>query len=199
MVEFVVSARDFKKGIRLILVGRKDYMNQDAADFRAVADDLELRSTGTSTQMNAQVIRAGNARVPLPVLSHIRKVAATFTRDRLRVQIEAGRFKVESFSFSHPDVELRRIGTRMADLPVNASVLDGLAMQKLYSAEELAESGLAGRVLEAQERASSAIENAARSLQEFSVPREAVAELLDVHISLHSKVLKAIMAVQDGN
>jgi hypothetical protein len=199
MVEFFVSARDFKKGIRFILVGRKDYMDQDTADFRAVADDLELCSTGTSTHMNAQVIRAGNARVPLPVLRNIKKIAVSFTKDRLRVQIEAGRIKVESFSFSHPDVELKRIGTRMADLPVNAPVLDALAMQKLYSAEELAESGLAGRVLEAQERASSAIESAARSLQEFSVPREAVAELLDAHISLHAKVLKALMAVQDGN
>ncbi len=199
MVEFFVSARDFKKGIRLILVGRKEYMDQDTADFRAVADDLELCSTGTSTHMDAQVIRAGNARVPLPVLSHIKKIAVSFKRDRLRVQIEAGRFKVESYSLSHPDVELKRIGTRLADLPVNASALDGLALQKLFSAEELAESGVAARVLAAQERASSAIESAASSLQEFGVPREAVAELLDAHISLHAKVLKALMAVPDGN
>lgn len=48
MVEFTVAAKDFKKAIRFILAGRKEYMDKDTADFVAVADDLELCSTGTS-------------------------------------------------------------------------------------------------------------------------------------------------------
>lgn len=80
---------------------------------------------------------------------------------RLRIRIDSGRFRVESFGYSHPDIELKQIGTRIADLPINAGVLDALAIQKLFSAEEIAESGLAARVVEAQEKAIQAVERAA--------------------------------------
>lgn len=193
MVDLVVGTKDLKKGISLILAGRKEYVDQDTADFIAIADSLKLCSTGTSTEMDANVVQAGYGRVPLPILKSIKKVAGSFRTDRVRVKIEAGRLKIETFGFSHPDIELKRIGTRIADLPVNASVLDALAMQKLYSAEELAESGLAARVLGAQERAIATVERATRSLEEFEIPRAAVAELVEAHVLLHAKALKAAM------
>ena len=57
--------------------------------------------------------------------------------------------KLHSFSFSHPDIELKVIGTPIADLPINATALDCLAVQSLFSAEQIAESRLAPRILDA--------------------------------------------------
>jgi hypothetical protein len=57
--------------------------------------------------------------------------------------------KLDNFSFSHPDIELKVVGTRIADLPINATALDCLAVQSLFSAEQIAESGLAPRILDA--------------------------------------------------
>ncbi len=193
MIECTVEAKDLKKAIRLVLIGRSDYMDKDTADVVVSAGDLQLCSTGTSTTIHAAVLQAGYARVPLPVLKTVKRAAASFKAPRLRVRIDNGRFRVESFACSHRDIELRQLGRRMVDLPIDAGVLDTLAVQRLYSAEEIAESGLAARVVDAQERAIRAIEGAAGSLREFGVPREAVGDLLDAHVALHAKSMKAAM------
>jgi enoyl-CoA hydratase/carnithine racemase len=65
--------------------------------------------------------------------------------------------------------------------------------QKLFSAEEIAESGLAARVVEAQEKAIQAVERAADSFREFGVPREVFGDLLDVQVALQAKAIKAAM------
>ncbi len=192
MAEFVVDAKEFKKAIRLILASRKDYWNQDTADLIALANTVVLRSTGTATEMDAEVVQAGHGRVSLQVLKHISKIAATFKALRLRVRIQAGRIKVERYSLSHPAIEMKVMGARIVDLPVNATAIDTLAMQKLHSAQELRESGLAARVLDAQEQASVAIDRATRALRPFGVPREAVRDLVEANIALHAKALKAV-------
>jgi len=64
-------------------------------------------------------------------------------------------------------------------------------MVKLFSAEEIADSGLAARVLDAQEKATAAIELAASSLSIFQVPREEIRKLLDTQLSKRASELKA--------
>ena len=191
MLEFLVRTQELKKAIRLMLSGRKEYLSHDTADFRAVADTLELSSTGSSTQIEATVTQAGYARVPFDVLKNLRRAAVSYTKTRVRLRIEPGRLRIESFGLSHPDIELKRIGGRMADLPVDATPLDALALVKLLSSEEIEEAGLAARVLDAQERAVSAIEWATESLEDFRVPREAVRELLESHLALYASSIKA--------
>ncbi|MGA3126171.1 MAG: hypothetical protein ABSD13_05615 [Candidatus Korobacteraceae bacterium] len=191
MLEFLVRTQELKKAIRLMLSGRKEYLSHDTADFRAVADTLELSSTGSSTAIEATVTQAGYARVPFDVLNNLRRAAVSYTKTRVRLRIEPGRLRIESFGLSHPDIELRRIGGRMADLPVNATPLDALALVKLLSSGEIAEAGLSARVLDAQERAISAIEWATDSLKEFRVPREAISDLLESHLALYAASIKA--------
>jgi hypothetical protein len=191
MLELLVNTTALKKAIRFLLVGRKDFLDHDTADFRAVADSLELASTGSSTAIEATVTQAGCARIPLDVLKNLRRAAVSYTKTRVRLRIEPGRLRIENFGISHPDIELRRIGGRMADLPVDATPLDALALVKLLSSEEIEEAGLAARVLDAQERAVSAIEWATESLEDFRVPREAVRELLESHLALYASSIKA--------
>ncbi len=191
MLELLVRTQDLKKAIRLILLGRKEYLAQDTADFRAIADTLELCSTGSSTAIEASVIQAGYARVPLDVLKKLRRTAVTYKKTQVRLRIEPGRVRIENFGLSHPDIELQRLGSRIVDLPVDATPLDMLALVKLLSSDEIAEAGLAARVLNAQERAIAAIDWAARSLEDFQVPREAIRDLLESHLALHASALKA--------
>jgi hypothetical protein len=185
MLELLVRTEDLKKAIRLILVGRKEYLSHDTADFRAVADTLEVCSTGSSTQIDASVAQAGYARVPFDVLKNLKRAAVSYKTVRVRLRIEPGRLRIENFGLSHPDITLNPIGNRIADLPVDATPQDTLALVKLLSSEEIAEAGLSARVLDAQERAIAAIDSATKSLREFGVPREAVRELLESHLVLH--------------
>lgn len=191
MVEFVVAAKDFKKAIGLILLGRAAHMETDVAEFRAVAGLLELSSVGTETEMDVEIVQAGYAQVPLPVLKDLKKLAASYKQPRLHIRIEDRLLRIESYTLRHPAIELKRIGAKMADLPVDAGFLDTLAMVKLFSAEEIAESGLAARVLDAQEKATAAIELAASSLSIFQVPREEIRKLLDTQLTKRASELKA--------
>jgi hypothetical protein len=191
MIEFIVAAKEFRKAVNLILSGRKEHMDTDTAEFKAVANMLELSSVGTETQIDAEVVQAGYARVPLPVLKDLKKVAGTYKQPRLHLRVDEGRFRIESYSLANPGIELRKIGVKMADLPVDAGFLDTLAMVKLFSAEEIAESGLAARVLGAQEKATAAIEGATTWLSPFHVPREEVRKLLEAQLSKRASEVKS--------
>jgi hypothetical protein len=142
----------------------------------------------------AAVTQAGYGRVPLGLLKNVKQVAVSFKQDRLRVRIEDTKLRVQSFGFIHPDIEVKKSGVRAIDLPRDAAVIDVLALMKLFSAEELGESGLTARVMEAQERAIHSIESAHSYLKSFGVHREAVSDLLDAHVALHARALKAILA-----
>jgi hypothetical protein len=126
----------------------------------------------------AAVTQAGSGRIPLPVLKNMKKVMASFKQDRLRVRIEDTKLRIQTFGFTHPDIELKKSGVRAVDLPMDAAVIDVLALMKLFSAEELGESGLAARVMEAQERAIQSIDSAHSYLKVWFYNQRAGAENL---------------------
>ena len=191
MLEFSVVAKDFRKSISLLLVNRAGHMQTDVAELRAVASSLELSCVGTEATLDAEVAQAGSVQVPLAVLKNIKRVAASYKLPRLHFRIEDGVFRIESYSLRDRAIELKRMGAKIADLPVNAGFLDTLAMVKLFSAEEIAECGLAARMFEAQQKATAAIELATSSLALFQVPREDIRKLLDAQVSRRASELKS--------
>lgn len=194
MLEFSVSIREFTRAIRLLLAGRQQHADYDTADLTARADSVELRSTGTSVEIPATVVQGGSGRIPTTILPKLKRAAASFKTEHLRVTVETGRVRIGSFSTSHSDIELRPVGSRTVDLPIDATALDCLAVQALFSADEIAASGLAARVLDAQETAIEAIKGATMCLSEFSVPREAVRELVEAHVALYARATLAAIS-----
>ena len=190
MIELFVSTSALKKAIRQILSGRGDYIDHDTVDISASGDSLEFTSTGTSTTIDAGIRQAGYARVPLPVLEKVKKFAGTFNKESLFLRVEPGRVRIESASVSHADVEMRSIGRRIADLPVNAGPLDVLALQRIFSAEEIADSGLAARVLDAQETARTSVDGAVANLERLEIPRSKVVEILEDQITQRALMLR---------
>lgn len=189
MIDFTITARDFKKAVKIVLVGRAEHAQEDTADFILRGDELQICSTGTSTNVAATVASAGYARMTIPMLRKMLKLAATFKQERLRIRIEAERVRIETFGISSPDIELKPLGGRIADVPVNASTLDLIALLKLYSHEEIEESGLAARVAKAQEIAIADLDRAASSLKEYGVRRDDIRHLMETAISDHAKTI----------
>jgi len=107
MVEFTVAAKDFKKAINLILVGRAAHMETDVAEFRAVAGLLQLSSVGTETNFDADIVQAGYAQISIPVLKDLKKLAASYKQPRLRIRIEDHVVRIESYALRHPAIELK--------------------------------------------------------------------------------------------
>jgi hypothetical protein len=192
VIEFFVKNEDFRKAVRLILAGSREFMDTDTADLNVRGEIIELQTTGTSTDLPAEVVAAGYARVPLPTLKEVNRIARSFATPRIRVRIEPGKFRVESFCLSNSAIELRSIGARIADLPVDAPAADALALLKLYSADELGDSGLAARVMLAQQFATARIDSAHAPLQELGVTRDELLKLVDQHVASRAKVLKTV-------
>lgn len=191
MIEFTVPAKEFKKALRFILVGREEYSQADVVDFLVRAADLEICTTGTSVHLEACVYSAGYARLPLLLLKKIKKLASSYNKPKLSIRIDKERFRIESFAMVEEGIELKPIGPRITDVPIDATVLDLLAIQKLYSAEEIADSGLAARVAEAQQKSASDLNSAMLSLSRYGIPREVIRDLIDAHVSLHANATRS--------
>jgi hypothetical protein len=193
MIDFTAPSKDFKKALRIVLAGRAEFSDQDTADFTVRVGEVHLCSTGTETSFQASIAAAGYARVSIPVLKRMRKIGSSFKQDSLRVRIERQRVRIESFGFTSPDVELKPFGPRIADVPIDATVLDLLALQKLYSAEEIADSGLAARVAEAQETLIANVDSAHRALSQLNVNRVELRNLVERQIVEHASRMKLAM------
>ena len=81
-----------------------------------------------------------------------------------------------------PLFTLRPIGSRTADLPVNPSLLDMIALRVRFRDEELEDSGLVPRVMEAQKRAADLIDSAASTLSPLGVSRQALSQFVEEQV-----------------
>jgi hypothetical protein len=168
-------------------------MNTDAADFKAVAGLLEVGSVGSQTSMDADIAQSGYAKIPVALLQELQNVAGTYKTDKIRIRIEDGKFRIEGYALNHDGIQLKTIGARIVDLPVDAGYLDTLALTKLFSAEEISISGLTKRVQDAYEKAKDAVELATAALADFGVPREEVGRLLQAQLIRRALELKTVL------
>ena len=90
--------------------------------------------------------------------------------------------KIGALTFSHPEISLRLIGARIADLPIDAPLPDVLALLVRFSPKEIEDSGLLATALAAQEEASRLIGEALRSLEPLGIERVALSKFVWDHI-----------------
>ncbi|MDP9268198.1 MAG: hypothetical protein M3P27_07700 [Acidobacteriota bacterium] len=173
--------------MRQILSGRGAAGALDVVDFDVRDGELEIVCTGSATSVEATVEATGLARVPLPMVRKLESALGKFPKDGLRMRISMGELSIESFTLRHPEIEVRAHERRVADLPVNAAVIDVLAAAERFSADELEKSGLVGRVLAAQAEAGRIIDSVASSLAAFRVSREVVERLVREAVREHAK------------
>jgi hypothetical protein len=179
-VEFIVQLSAFSETLRYLRParawGRK--ARSDFVDINARTGEIEIVAPGVSLSLPAQIIRAGYARVPYLTFEWFAKATSTIRQPSAAVWIAEGQVKVENLSFMHPDISIRLIGTRIADIPIDAPLPDVLALLLTYRAEELGDSGLLARVLAAQETAAELIDRAAKDLAPLEIEREALGEFV---------------------
>lgn len=73
---------------------------------------------------------------------------------------------------------MRLIGARIADVPVNAALADVLVLLFQFSPEELQDSGLMARVVEAENKAMELIRQAANILEPLKIGPETLREVV---------------------
>jgi hypothetical protein len=188
-VEFMVQSGELSKALRYLRPararGRK--ARADFVDMNARDGEVEIVAPGVSFSVPAQVIRAGYARVPYLTFEWFAKVLGTLRQPSVVVSIADGQVKVASLTFTHPDIAIRFMGPRIADLAIDAPLTDVLALLIKFRTEEISDSGLMARVLAAQETASSLIDRAMKVLAPLEIKREELSQFIMEQIKKRSQ------------
>jgi len=179
-IQFHAELSEFANAAKSLLVGRPrgKKVELEFVDVNAKDSEVELVSTGTSVSFPADIKSAGYARIPYPVFERTSKSWRTLSEKRVLVLIDAGRLVVGPFSLSHPEISVRLIGTRIADLPIDAPLPEKLILLTKFTKEELEDSGLLAVVMDAEQEAASLIDHAHGVLKPLVVTREALSEFV---------------------
>jgi hypothetical protein len=188
-IEFSADLKEFNKAVKYLLAGtsRTEQDSLEMVDLNARAPEVELVTTGVSSPFPADVKSSGYARVPLPVFERISRAIRGLQDDSIQVLVQIGTIKVGKLSFLHPEISLRLIGARVADLPIDAPLPDVLALQARFRPEEIEDSGLVAKVLEAQEQASKLIDQAFMSLEQLGVGRASLGAFVSEQIAARAQ------------
>jgi len=91
-----------------------------------------FRAVGTSTEIPVNGTSPGAARIPLSALEAIASTAGMFKKKEIKIVIEDGSIKIDTFRHNHPDIRLGILPDQRIDLPVDASLLDTLGVGGSY-------------------------------------------------------------------
>jgi len=179
-VEFATQSTEFSEALRFLRPararGRK--AQADFVDMNAHAGEIEIVAPGVSFTVPAEITREGYARAPYLVFEWFAKALGTLRQTSVVVRIAEGQIKVANLSFAHPDISVRLMGPRIADIPIDAPLPEVLALLVKFRSEEIGDSGLMARVLAAQETASELIDRAMKALAPLEINREELSQFI---------------------
>jgi hypothetical protein len=179
-VEFMAQASEFSKVLKYLRPararGRKARV--DFVDMNVRAGEVEIVAPGVSFSVPVEIAREGYARAPYLVFEWFAKALGTLRQPSVVVRIADGQIKVGNLSFAHPDISIRLMGPRIADIPINAPLPEVIALLVKFRPEEIGDSGLMARVLAAQETASELIDRAVKALAPLEIERAALSEFI---------------------
>ncbi|MGH9426263.1 MAG: hypothetical protein ACRD2L_08170, partial [Terriglobia bacterium] len=153
----------------------------DCVDIKAQENEVEFITKGFSSSIEAEVASPGCARFPFPLFETLfrnpQKLAWT-SAGRLSIRITEGQIQAGPTTFNHSGVSIQAVEERIADLPIDASVADTLALSFRFTPKELADSGLWDRFQAAQRRADDLIDRACKTLGPLNIDSERLSEFV---------------------
>jgi hypothetical protein len=188
-MDFLIAKTDLASALRQMLLGQQPTSDEMVDITAHAAGSAVFVITGRSVDVPAQVAELGTASAPASVLHRLKSILKTYKEDPLRIRITPGRVRVENTAISEPRIVLRNIASRIIDVPTNARDLDLLALPFLFTTEEISDSNLTTRVLNAQQSLSDSISWAASSLASLGVTSDEVRQLVESKIRAYAATL----------
>ncbi len=192
MIDFEITQDDLAKASRQMTKARTDD-GKDEVDLTCYRETLKFVVTGREFTCPANVESRGMVRFPLAILPKLRKVASSFGDGPVRIRIEDGRIRVNSMSISIPGITIRQLSDRAIDIPDDAPARDILALNYLFTKEEIAESDLTARFLAANSQRIKAIDSAADTLKAFGIKNVDIESLVNIALKSHAEKLRAML------
>ena len=150
----------------------------DSVDISAQGEEVEFVSTGVGASLPAEVTSPGRARIPYPFFEIVFRDLKKLGSGRLTFHLDNGQIGVGSAVFKHAGISMQEIERRIADLPIDAPLVETLSLDFKFSSKELMDSGLLARVSQARQEAEGIIEQAAKVLEPLQIDRWALREFV---------------------
>jgi hypothetical protein len=182
-IEFQTRVADFKNATKQLLINRGKFKQTDIADLLVSECVATFRAVGTSTEIPVNGISPGTARIPLSALEAIASTAGMFKKKEIKIVIEDGSIKIDTFRHSHPETSWEFCPTSASISPVDASLLDTLGVGAILTESGIEEQGLTNRILDAWERANHAITSAAGSLAPLGISEQQIRQLVEEQVT----------------
>jgi hypothetical protein len=165
----------------VILQGRSA-QGPDVVDFTAGREALTVVVTGRSVEVAIEAAEIGSVSIPIEVVAKLKKVAKTYDNDRLRLRANEGRVRLEGMSMAHEGIRMRKIARRLIDIPEDARQMDVLSLRHIFTAVEIEDSELGGKVLDAEKNLADCLDSAARSLADYGISRKELRTLAETRV-----------------
>src|ERR1035441_4854537 len=190
-MEFVIAKKDFDSAVKQILVGR-EATSMEPVDLTVDQSSLRLEAMGTDVEVPVETKTTGAARVSISNITGLRKISTTYKPGPVTIRIADGhiRFQRTSIPIKLPEATTTR---RMIDIPSDARAMDLISLQDIFSAEEIEESGLRPKVLEAKEAKAKTLEAAASSLHKYGFTLGELSSMAENKLKAHTTVTRRVL------
>ena len=181
-VEFTIRATDLRLAASQLKVNRGQYRESDTVDILVSECAAAFRAVGTETEVPVEGKHPGSVRLSLKSLQDVKKVALSFKKKHVVLRFEPGNAKVETFSRTHPDIELGEIPDQQLQIPLDVSVIDTLALSEILGPERVVKEGMRARVEDAINIRAEALSKAVIALQPIGITEKQLQILIDTQI-----------------
>jgi hypothetical protein len=178
--------------LRQILQGRKAD-SADLVDMTAERETLTVLVTGRSIEVPIKAEQRGSFSIPIGVLFKMRKIGGTYKDARLRIRISEGKIRLQGMTTSHPGIKAKLIARRVIDVPDDATTRDILSLPFIFSTDEIEDSGLSSKLLDAQKRLAESLTSAHGSLSEYGFDRNELSAMVTARIKTHAATMRRVM------
>ena len=182
-VEFTIRMSDLRLAASQLKVNRGEYTESDTVDILVSECAATFRAVGTETEVPVEGKRPGSVRLSLKSLQNIKKVALSFKKTALRLKFEPGTAWIETFSQTHPDIEIGNIPDQQLQIPLDVSVLDTLALAEILGPEGVVQEGMRARVEDAIRSRTDTVARALEMLKPLGITEGQLQELAEENIA----------------
>jgi hypothetical protein len=193
-VEFTVLISDLRLAASQLRVNRGEYRESDTVDILVSECAATFRAVGTETEVPIEGGHPGSVRLSLKALQNIKKVAFSFKKKRVRLKFEPRTVWIETFSQTHPDIELGGLPDPQLQIPLDVSVLDTLALAEILGPEGVVQEGMRARVEDAIKSRMSAVAQAVEALRPLGIMECQLHDLVDDQIAVAGERLRRVIS-----
>lgn len=196
-MEVIVAKSDLSSACRQVLLGR----NADSielADFATGEASLKIVITGRSVEIAAEVVSIGAASVPIETIAGLKRIISTYADSQVSLRVTDGKLRFQRTNITNPAIVTRGIAARIIDIPADARTADLLSLLLLFTPDEINDSNLTGKVVDAQAKFTRDMDSVQSTLREYGVPRQEVRSLVDAALKRHAEKLKCNLFPAEG-